>query len=145
MKGLSEMVGAALLIAVVMFAGTMVATWGPAWVSGERSSLTCVTHTNYVVEGADFNENSGRLQIKVTNFGMEPLYGFGLTLYNGTSSMQYNYSQVDQGGITEDKKLKRGESTYVSVIIPDMHFGRNIERLIVTNEMCYSVTTESRM
>ncbi len=145
MKGLSEMVGAALLIAVVMFAGTLVATWGPTWVSRERTTLLCVGRTNYAVEDSKFDTNSGMLIIKITNFGTDPVYGFGLTLYNGSISKQLNSTSVDQGGISENNRLHRQESTYIRVNIGDIVFGRTIERIIVTNDACEGVTTESQL
>jgi len=145
MKGLSEMVGAALLIAVVMFTGALVATWGPTWVAGERASLTCVSNTNYIVEGVNFDKSSGNLYVKVSNYGSEPLYGFGLTLYNGSVSMQFGHLNVSQGGITEKNRLHRGGSTYITAQINNTRFGETIERVIVTNEACLSVTTEANI
>ncbi len=145
MRGLSEMVGAALLIAVVMFAGTLVATWGTTWVSKERTTLLCVGRTNYVVESARFDTDSRELIIKITSFGTEPIYGFGLTLYNGSDSKQFNYTDVEQGGISRERRLRREESTYISVNIEDTLFGRTIERIIVTNEACDGVTTEGKL
>lgn len=148
MKGISELVGAILLIAIVIVIGTIIAIWGASFFqtqTGEASG--CVSDTNYIIEEPTFNlTGQNEMRIRVTNFGDMGVYGFGVTVRNGTDVLVFGPGEVDQGGISQSAPLNKGESAYILVdMLGHSQMARNLVEVVVTNQACFDVSPALRI
>jgi len=154
-KAISPVVAVVLLIAVAVSVGILVTTWITHWVTTTTgsTSISCAINTNYIIESAEFNKSSAynnTLLVKLTNKGIEHLYGFGAVLDNGTRIvvLKSNSTLINQGGISSTNKLKREESIYITINLTNKTagyhtLGGSLDEVKITNEACPAVSTRT--
>jgi flagellin-like protein len=159
-KGISPVVAVVLLVAVAISLGMLVTSWITNLYYDIRSGESaCAIKTNYIIDSVQWNQTSkspaynSTLLIKITNKGELKLYGFGLEMLNGTKILNFDSSEVDQGGISSTNKLERERSTYLLVNLTNSSlrypaFGRSLltsedVSIKVTNEACEAVSAET--
>jgi flagellin-like protein len=145
MRGINEVIGVILMIAVAVLIAAVFLTWNVSFMETEREETACISDTNYIVESFKFN-STGRneILIKLTNYGDQVLHGFGAIMTSETSMVEHTYSEIDQGGISQSDPLERGESAYITINMSDStDFARSVKEVIITNEACKRVTTNA--
>lgn len=142
-KGVSEVIASIALVSLAVFLGLLTTTWYVNIASKEQRETGCIGGVNYIIESAKYNSGTSALQIKLTNFGDSPLYGFGVILSNSTETIQIKSSKtfenggIDQGSITNSSKLMKGQSVYIRVNMSDYGaLGPTLREVIVTNDAC---------
>ncbi len=144
-KGINEIIGAILLIAVVVLIIGIVAGWNLKWVGTETEAQACLSKTNFIIESTKLNFSGNDMyQVKITNFGSLSLYGFGVTMSSDTDLMEFKAGDVTQGGVSESSPLKRGQSAYLMVDMKNLtSFANSVSEIVVTNKACSMVSTRA--
>lgn len=151
-KGISDVIAVVLMIAVAISIGVFVTTFATKWVQDQTSSpsITCAIKTNYVVDDVRFNYSKiNELQVKVTNKGDEPLYGFGFILENATVILSFESSNtLITNQVSSTSPLKREQSTYVILNMSNStlgypSLGKTLTKVKVTNDACKAVSSSS--
>lgn len=119
-KGISPVVGVVIMVAVTISIGILVTIWVTNWVQHETSDpdKTCAINTKYIIESAEWDKTvdlNSSLLLKVTNKGKTGLYGFGVSIENGTYAMDFDYTVIGQGDISISNKLSQEYSVYLIV------------------------------
>ncbi len=114
MRGVSPVVAGVILIAVAVVVGVMVSTLVTSWTSTQTSTTpTCAVNTHYVVDSATFTSSSNETRIKITNKGSEGIYGFEITVDNGTNIVRFS-AITESFNTSATSKLTQGNSIYLS-------------------------------
>ena len=149
MRGIAEIVGVIILIAIGVLIVTGVAISSSRFVITGQPGTACLTETNYLAESVKFNESgNNNLLVKVTNHGRMEVYGFGLALTNDTSFLQFKWDSplLDQDNIDLDNRLKNGESMYLKVDMTDYPgMGDSLTQIIITNVPCPAYTFRTQL
>jgi len=141
------------MIAVAISIGVLVTTWVTNWTQRQTSSDTaCAINTNYVINSVEWNKTgyNSTLLVKITNKGSQKLYGFGAVIDNGTKINEFDYTVIDQGGVSSLNKLDRERSVYLLINLTNSTlrypaFGRSLTKsddieIRITNKACDAVS-----
>ena len=142
MRGVADLIAAILLIAIVIVIGTIITVWGTKFFEVTTTETAgCVGFTSYIIESQEFNTTGqNELRVKITNFGKQDLYGFGAILRNSSDVAIFEAEDVDQGFISEEAPLKRGESAYILIIMDsNAALAQSLTEITVTNQACFDV------
>ena len=87
-KAVSPVIATVLLIALAVSIGVLITTYITSFVDTQTrgEDVTCAINTNFIIESAEFNRTglNNTLQLKITNKNREPIWGFAVTLNNGS-------------------------------------------------------------
>ncbi|GEM_PF-6790524 len=144
-KGINEIVGVILMIGVVVLVIGIITGWNLEFVETETGSQECLAETNFIIESTQFNlSGNDEYQIKVTNFGSLPLYGFGVLMNTDTGTINFDASNVSQGGVSKSSPLKRGQSVYLLAYMGNKTgMVGSIREVVITNKACPMVSTRA--
>jgi archaellum component FlaF (FlaF/FlaG flagellin family) len=142
MKGVSPVVAGVILISVAVVVGVMVSTWVTNWTSTQTSNTpTCAVNTHYVIDSATFTSSTNETRVKITNRGSEGIYGFEMTVDNGTDILRFS-TITESFNTSVTSKLTQGNSIYLSAVVNGT-FNKSIcslaKEIRVSNRGCPSV------
>jgi len=150
-KGISPVVATVLLVAVAITIGIMVTTWVTQLVTKQTDpSSLCALNTNYIINYARFNfAGDNQLVVKLTNKGIDGIYGLGFIVENDTRILQFNSSHVNitvSPSVSSTNKLGQEQSVLASLNLnaSDLPtFGRTLTKIRVTNDACKAISAET--
>ena len=144
-KGISPLISAVILIAIVIGVGTIISGWSSQFIKkqtgkvGERGQIDCVYSSLYF-KPADVDCNlSGTpglgLNVTVTNTGSVDLYDFEVTLTLADHSV-YSYGLTAATNKTSSNPLKSGSKAHLNVNITDDLSGNTPAKVRVVAKNC---------
>lgn len=146
MKGVSPIVASVILISVAVVAGVMVSTWVTHWTSTQTSTTqSCAINTQYVIDSATFTGSTNETRVKITNKGSEGIYGFEITVDNGTDITRFS-AVTDSINTSTTSKLTQGNSAYLNVRTAgnfNISVCNKAKEIRVTNRACSSVMAKT--
>jgi len=149
MRGINELVAAITLIAIVILIVTGIAISTSKFIIAGQPGTACLSETNYIAESVKFNQSGNNmLLIKLTNYGRMEVYGFGVSLTNDTSFVQFRWDSplVDQDGIDLGNRLKSGQSMYLRVNMTEHPvLAQTLTEMIITNLACPAYTFRTQL
>ncbi len=155
-KGVAEVVSVVLVIAVAIAVGIMVTIFITSWTRTQISdtSVSCAINTNFNIQDIKYNASgfNNTLLIKLINDGKSSVYGFGVTISNGTEVYRLNSSSssIHQGGVTAGNKLAQKQTAFITLNLTTANisegFGKSLKtsaavEVSVTNDACPSVSS----
>lgn len=156
-RGVSEVVSVVLVIAVAISVGIMVTIFITGWTRTQLSetSVSCAISTNYDIQDIKYNSTgfNNTLLIKVINDGKSGVYGFGVTVSNGSEVYRFNSSStaIGQGGISSGNRLGQKQTALITLNLTaanvSIGFGQSFRttsdlEITVTNDACPAVSSE---
>jgi len=132
MKGLSTIVAAIILIALVVTAAGIVGSWITNFVTQTTNADTCAVTTTYTVTDAYYNSTSGEIRVKLKNTGKSDLFNFTVEADNGTL-----IASVGAYSPLASFRLGQGKSQYIMANINDTNM-TNVDTVKVLAGSCTS-------
>lgn len=158
-RGVSPIVSVVLMVAVAISIGVMLTIYITGWTRTQLTDtdISCAINTNFDIQNIKYNSTgfNNTLLIKLMNDGKEGIYGFGVTVANGTVVHRVNASSraIGQGGITSTNKLLQKQTAFITLNFTaaniSQDFGETLENnpdleVIVVSEACPSVSSTKK-
>lgn len=147
MKGVSPVVASVILIAVAVVVGVMVSTWVTHWTATQtETTQSCAINTQYVIDSATFTSSTNETRARITNKGSEGIYGFEMTVDNGTDLIRFS-TITETPSTSSTNKLTQGNSAYLSATaVGDFNITlcSQAKEIRVSNRGCPSVLVKTK-